>query len=249
MARLYPYGYSNGIYGPGAGGGEHITLAQLRAKKSFYKLHPEVQRRLVALFDHCIDAGHPLGFGTGWRVQPTSGGTFVRPGYSYHEGWYWDGQRWRQPDGVHDTNAYAIDTVPSPSWDYMNSIAHLYGMKHLAAFKNEKWHIQPLEIPTARRLSNGGMMLAPPPLNVFPLPVGPRPDPPGGDDVALVCKFDGDPAGTPLAVFSGYRWQRRPQADIDKLVFIGQANYGTGSKDAPPVLPREYAFIFGPEDK
>jgi hypothetical protein len=168
--RLYPYGYTNGIYGPAAGGGQHITLAQLKAKKSFYQLHPEVQRRLVALFDHCIDAGHPLGLGTGWRVQPTTGGTFVRPGYSYHQGFWWDGGQWRIPDGVHDTNALAIDTVPSVSWPYMNGICERYGFVHMGYFNDEFWHIQPLEIPRARRLSGDRMMLVPPPLNVFPLP-------------------------------------------------------------------------------
>ena len=94
-----PYGYS----------GRTITEDALKAKHTFNRLHPEMQRRFLGLSKALAAKGVPLGVGTGWRVQPTGKRGFASPGNSWHEGVPVEAQ----------ANALAIDAVPSSSFNAM----------------------------------------------------------------------------------------------------------------------------------
>ena len=75
--NTYPYGYAkdgNGV----AGMGTMLTIAQLEAKQTVYKLHPEFWRRYKALMHYALTQGVHLGVGTGWRVQPNPPPAWLR---------------------------------------------------------------------------------------------------------------------------------------------------------------------------
>ena len=141
MTLRFPYGYakdSNGVMGMGT----LLTRAELEKKQTVYKLHPEFWRRSIALFEFAAQRGVPLGVGTGWRVQPNpppSG--FAQPGNSNHEGFPADGT---------SGGAVAIDTVPAPSWPWMEQHSDLFGLRTFKNVNDEPWHIQPSDIPASR---------------------------------------------------------------------------------------------------
>jgi hypothetical protein len=137
MANTYPYGYrkdNNGVMGMGT----RLTRSQLEAQTTVANLNPEFWRRFIALCEAAARAGVPLGVGTGWRVQPDpppSG--FAKPGNSNHEGFMSRG-------------AVAIDTVPEPSWNWMEQNCAKYGLRTFRNVNDEPWHIQPIDIPAGR---------------------------------------------------------------------------------------------------
>ena len=113
--QTFPYGYS----GSPAGMGTMLTMAQVEAKKTVKLLHPEFWRRFKALMQYAATQGIPLGVGTGWRVQPNPPPPgFAAPGNSNHEGF---------PANGTAGGAVAIDTVPDPSWQWMES--NLQGLR------------------------------------------------------------------------------------------------------------------------
>jgi len=162
-AGTFPYGYAkdgDGVLGMGTA----LTIAQLELKATVYKLHPELWRRFKALMQAAQRVGVPLGVGTGWRVQPNPPPAgFAPPGNSNHEGF--------PADGV-TGGAVAIDTVPQPSWGWMEQNLKAYGLKSFRNVNNEPWHIQPAEIPNSRSWRTTPWKLAP-----FALPGAPTPPP------------------------------------------------------------------------
>jgi len=138
----FPYGY----YGNPQGMGTQLTLAQVLAKQTVVRLHPEFRRRMIALMTAAAEAGVPLGVGTGWRVQPSKPNGdplpgFARPGNSNHEGF---------PVGPGSTGAVAADMVPNISWPWMHANVARFGLRTFKYVNNEPWHIQPIEIPASR---------------------------------------------------------------------------------------------------
>ena len=156
MAYKFPYGYAadaNGVLGMGT----MLTWEQMMTKKTVFLLHPEVRRRLHALIEYAASCGVPLGVGTGWRVQPNPPPAgFAKPGNSWHESC---------PVSPQSPSAFAIDTVPKPSWPWLGQHCAAYGFKVFTYVNNEPWHIQPLDIPTSRRYAT-----TPPPLGLWNLP-------------------------------------------------------------------------------
>lgn len=119
-----------------------LTRAQLEAKETVYKLHPEFWRRTIALMEFAWTRGILFGVGTGWRVQPDpppSG--FAPAGNSNHEGFPADG---------YSGGAVAIDTVCDVSWNWMETNLDVYGLRSFRDVNDEPWHIQPIEIPASR---------------------------------------------------------------------------------------------------
>lgn len=142
MSELrFPYGYakdSNGVMGMGT----LLTRSQLEAKTTVIKLNGEFWRRSIALFEFAAQRGIPLGVGTGWRVQPDPPPAgFAKPGNSNHEGFPADGQ---------NGGAVAIDTVPAPSWPWMENNCAAFGLRTFKNVNDEPWHIQPVDIPASR---------------------------------------------------------------------------------------------------
>jgi hypothetical protein len=159
---VYPYGYvkdANGVHGMGT----LLTWDQMMTKSTVNKLNPEVRRRFHALILKGSKEGVPLGCGTGWRIQPVNRPGFASPGNSYHEGF--------PADGV-SGGALAIDTVPAPSWSWMERNCGAYGFRTFLNVNNEPWHIQPVEIQTSRKWATVS-----PVVPVFNLPGQPSPKP------------------------------------------------------------------------
>ena len=161
----FPYGYaadSRGILGMGT----MLTWDQMVTKTTVNRLHPEVQRRFKALIAHAQKQGVPLGPGTGWRVQPVNKPGFAQPGNSWHES---------TPVNPASATAFAIDTVPNISWNWMEANCARFGFRSFRAVNEEPWHIQPIEIPAGRSWAT-----TPPKVQRFNLPgqptvVVPRP--------------------------------------------------------------------------
>lgn len=175
----YPYGYETPP--------KRVTVADLDGKATWSKLHPEMRRRLLAMFDAAQEADHDLGLGGGWRtdaiqlatfmarhVEVPSGGCCVYqgkhyalkphmapaapPGNSYHEPTNVDGQ------------AFAADLIGDLTW--MNANCWRFGLIHFARVNNEPWHVQPTELPRSRS-KYAGQALAVWPLPTPPLPLTP----------------------------------------------------------------------------
>lgn len=157
----YLFGYS----------GQRLTLQQLEERETWKRLHPELRRRLLALFDDARSVGVDVGLGQGWRSSAEQERTF-RQRYDVVDRHPWDvtwnGQRWRRKPGVapaappgrsyheettSDGFALAADIVGDTLW--MNTHAADYGLRHFADVNNEPWHVQPAEIPTSRSAFDG----------------------------------------------------------------------------------------------
>ena len=164
--ETFPWGYARPPDGGPQGMGTMLTWEQMQTKKSFYNLHPEVQRRFHALIHAANAVGVPLGVGTGWRVQPNPPPPgFAKPGNSWHESC---------PVSPQSATAFAIDTVPNVSWPWMETHCGSFGFRTFKYVGNEPWHIQPTEISAARRYAT-----TPPSLYTWDLPgTAPAPTPP-----------------------------------------------------------------------
>lgn len=197
MSRTYMTGYA----------GSTKDEAGLLAWPVWQRFDPEFGRRLKALFDASIDAGHPCGVGGGWRSaqQQLAGfldrhtpeddsnlngsiffrytlpaarygkaaGTVVEwweqvpgtapmapPGRSYHESTTRDGK------------CLAVDAVGSLT--FITANASKFGLLHFGNINGESWHLQPIEIPHARRNYNPALHEPlKPPATVVPAPPKP----------------------------------------------------------------------------
>jgi hypothetical protein len=163
-----------------------LTLAQMESRNNWVRMHPEMRRRMVAMFDAAADSGRVLGFGGGWRSTATQTTLFLSrytpvacPGDVR-----WDDRCWKKLAGVaaaappgrsyheettDDGFALAADLIGDLKW--MNANCTNFGLLHFADVNNEPWHVQPVEIPRSRRLYTGQQ------LAVWPLP-GTTPPPP-----------------------------------------------------------------------
>jgi hypothetical protein len=129
--------------------GSRRTWDELETIWTIARVHPEIRRRLRALFDAAQDAGLDGGIGEGARSAAQQAaayardpGNFVRPGNSYHEDDAYvdhDGTRW----------AVAVDAVPpGNARTWMKQNAGRFGLKAV----DDDWHLQPVELPNSRRL-------------------------------------------------------------------------------------------------
>lgn len=148
--------------------GQRKSLAQMMQTNTWSKVQPEVRRRSIAMMDDCP---YDLGVGGGWRDSSLQEATFYQrtyevscsgshkytykgkcynlksgmaptapPGLSYHES--------TDPFGY----ALAIDFLNyMPAIGWLNEHCHDYDLKHFGDVNGERWHVQPVEIPNARR--------------------------------------------------------------------------------------------------
>lgn len=184
----YPYGYNTPP--------EQLTAAQLETKRTWARLHPEMKRRLLAMFDAAKAAGKVLGVGEaarsaaqqrtvfldrhavvasggccgyeGKRYQLKAGMAHAAPpGKSYHE------------DDSYEASAVAADLVGDLAW--MKAQCARYGLVEFSNVNNEPWHVQPAEFPTARSQYAGQRLtvwaLPQPPAPPKPDPIPPTPTP------------------------------------------------------------------------
>ena len=232
------------------------SRAELLVWPSFAKLHPEVQRRALAMMDDAAKAGHDLGIGTGWRSSQVQLAVFLerhtvvasggccgyngkryqlRKGYAHAAP---PGRSWHEDAAELGGYAVAIDWV---GWQdgWMNAHCHLYGLKHFAssATGSEPWHTQPVEFPNSRSKWTPNITMT-----AWKLPGDtpadtpkPTPPPPVEDNdmaAALVHVNDGDSAV--FAVANGLaRWVTGAQLGALKLTGQVQA-------DSDVAAPRDY---------
>ena len=167
------------------------TLLELRAWSEFSAVHPEMQRRLVAWMDACRARGVDAGIGEGVRTVAEQEALFMSRHHQVASGGCcgYAGKRWQVDAGdahaappgrsYHEptVGAYclAVDTVGHNS--VSESLLGLYGLRSFAALSGaarEPWHVQPLEVPTARANYNPAIHV----IKVWPLPVAPPPPEP-----------------------------------------------------------------------
>jgi hypothetical protein len=191
--------------------GTLLTWPQMLTKSTVNRLHPEVLRRFEALIHFAHKVGVPLGVGTGWRsLQPDKPG-FAKNGNSWHQSC---------PLMPISATAFAIDTVPNTSWPWLEERCGNFGFRTFRNVNNEPWHIQPTEIPTARKYAT-----SPPVIYKWDLPGTQKPPTvkPGDGDMTpeqakqladlhaavtapiYPARFK-DPGGTPLNVPWGVGW-------------------------------------------
>lgn len=147
---LIPLGYPNADVVGGAGqtqsdftGSSLKSLAELMKVATFSGLHPELQRRHVAMWvASFVETGRRMGIGTGsrsyatqlaaWQRDPRQ---FVHPDYSYHVD--------RLPSGM----GMAVDNVPGDTFNWLATAAKRFQLRVLTA--NERHHTQFIEVPTS----------------------------------------------------------------------------------------------------
>ena len=156
--RTYAFGYATPT--------SRITLEQLEPRLTWSRLHPELRRRLLAMFDEAQDNGRDVGIGGGWRSSTVQERTF-RQRYDVvtERPWdvTWNGQRWRKKPGVApaappgrsyheettaDGFALAADLIGDLDW--VQDHSGEFGLRTFARVNNEPWHVQPVELPTSR---------------------------------------------------------------------------------------------------
>jgi hypothetical protein len=179
MSKTYPYGYNTPA--------QQLTVQQLESKWTWRTLHPEMRRRLIALFDAAQEAGKVLGVGEAARSSAqqttvflqrhdvvTSGGCCSYNGkrYALKKGLAHaapPGKSWHE-DGSYETFAMAADLVGDLVW--MKTQAAKFGLIEFSEVNKEPWHVQCVEFPKSRSQYNGEK------LTVWPLPQSPTPVPP-----------------------------------------------------------------------
>jgi hypothetical protein len=193
----FPYGYARPPGGGPMGMGTMLTFAEMMTKSTVFNLHPEVQRRFHALIEAASKAGVPLGVGTGWRVQPNPPPKgFAQPGNSWHESC---------PVAPTSQSALAIDTVPEPSWNWMEQNCAAYGLRTFRNVNNEPWHIQPAEIPAGRNFAT-----TLPPIQTWELP-GDEDMPLTDDDIKKIANQTADAVWAKAFDTTGKEAQVEPQ--------------------------------------
>lgn len=167
------------------------TLTELKVWSQFAKVHPEVQRRLIAIMDLSHRHGRDVGIGGGFRSADSQLRLFLDRHYTVASGGCcgYGGRRYALKAGAahaappgrsyHEETVggfgLAVDLVGwEDGWVEAQLAAH--GLRSFAALSGsmrEPWHCQPLEVPTARSSFNPQVHV----LKVWPLPSPTRPDP------------------------------------------------------------------------
>jgi hypothetical protein len=135
--------------------GKQASLADIKQRASFKKLHPTMQNRLLAM----MRENPNVGFGEGHRGSESQTQMFLsryrRTGAKTNV--YWDGSYWEHVSGaaaappgrsMHEIGL-AADLTGDTAWVVRN--AARFGLKHFADVNNEPWHVQPAELPNSRR--------------------------------------------------------------------------------------------------
>lgn len=149
-------------------------------------LHPEMRRRLIALFDAAQAAGKVLGVGEAARSSAQQTTVFLQRhnevptgGCCGHNGKRYalkpgmahaapPGRSWHE-DGSYEGFAMAADLVGDLVW--MKSQTAKFGLIEFSEVNREPWHVQCSEFPKARLQYKGEK------LTVWPLPQAPKPTP------------------------------------------------------------------------
>jgi hypothetical protein len=143
--------------------GQTKTLAQLEAWRPWKVLDGEFRRRILRMCDDHPSGG--LGIGGGGRTTAEQRTLFLSRHHVDPNGpFFFEGQRWAKDEGESsaappglsfheaippDGSAVAVDMIGDLEW--MMPRCRLYGLRHFADVNNEPWHVQPIEIPKARR--------------------------------------------------------------------------------------------------
>lgn len=145
-------------------GTRRATRAELLVWAPFAGLHPEVQKRVIAMMDDARAAGIDLGVGGAFRSTAEQEALF----YSRHVAsltgccWY-KLRRWKLRDGAAhaappgksyheptlDGRCLALDMV---GWEsgWLERNAARYAMRTFTEVNGERWHIQPASVPASR---------------------------------------------------------------------------------------------------
>lgn len=242
MSLRIPYGYDAAK--PGGWPAEELTAAELDTRQRWNLLHPEVRRRLMAMFVAAAIAGRRLGIGGGYRSAAQQEATFrARYTTTFTPGSrsvvIWEGQTWYLLPGMapstppsrsyHEATigiyALAADLIGDLTW--MAEHCATFGLREFSQVNSEPWHVQPIEVPTARRNYSAAEHV----LAVWPLPETNHGDIPmrvvknkdGQKGAEIVCKTD-DMIKVWLdnGVASAHALQRSGQAvpeDVDAETF------------------------------
>lgn len=176
MTTLYPTGYQTSL----------VTLDTLRrehtASGDGFGMEPVYADRL---FDWIAAQGGLIGIGDGWRPYGSDTSPASAANKSFHQTQqFGDGTRWFC---AVDLVAVAPGTVHrSPTWaevpEQGSPDATAWGVH--ANVPGEPWHLQPIELDGFDSWDRAG--------RPRPTPIGPSPQPPGGDDVEKWCVRDVD---------------------------------------------------------
>lgn len=154
---LYLVGYSNPP--------KRLTLEQLNKRTDWFLLHPELRKRLVALFNA---SDGTVGIGGGWRSSAGQEllfrSRYVRS--TIPTPIVWDGSWWVKRAGVasaappglsyHEATldgcALAADLIGDLR--FVHEHGDEFGVHDFGGVNREPWHVQPVEIPNSRRTYN-----------------------------------------------------------------------------------------------
>jgi hypothetical protein len=154
MAVTYRIGYAQ----------QRVDLAGLRAWSRFAGVHPEIQRRVIAMMDAARAAGVDLGVGGALRTTAEQEQLFLSRHHVSITGCCWyklrryqlnDGAAHAAPPGKSyheptiDGRCAALDMV---GWEsgWLERNAGRFAMRTFTEVNGERWHIQPTELPASR---------------------------------------------------------------------------------------------------
>jgi hypothetical protein len=166
------------------------SLSELRVWSEFAAVHPEMQRRLIAWMDGCRARGVDVGIGEGIRTTAEQEAVFFDRHTAVASGGCcgYAGKRYALKAGLahvappgrsyHEPTVgafcLAVDTVGHNS--VSESLLAAYGLRsfnNLSGSAREPWHVQPVEVPTARANYNPAVHV----IKVFALPSPTAPQP------------------------------------------------------------------------
>lgn len=170
------------------------TLAELKVWPEFAAVLPEMQRRLIAWMDACRARGVDVGIGEGIRTTAEQEAEFLERHTLVASGGCcgYNGRRYALKSGMahiappgrsyHEptvgTYCLAVDTVGHNS--VSEGLLAAYGLRSFAGLSGsarEPWHVQVLEVPTARANYNPSIHV----VKVWTLPAPTPPPPPEPD--------------------------------------------------------------------
>lgn len=167
------------------------TLTELKVWSQFAKVHPEVQRRLIALMDEAHRHGRDVGIGGGFRSYDSQLALFLNRHTLVASGGCcgYNGKRYALKAGMahaappgrsyHEETVggfgLAVDAVGyEDGWAEPRLAAYgLRSFANLTGSAREAWHWQPIEVPTSRASYNPAIHV----LKVWPLPSPSKPAP------------------------------------------------------------------------
>ena len=187
---MYMTGYS----------GATKTLEELKVWGQYTYMEPEFARRVLALMDASIAAGHPVGIGNTWRSSVAQRQLFLARHHVSPTGSItFEGQKWALNAGAapsappgqsyHESTAptqtpkfcLAVDFVGDTAW--AERYASEFDLVTFGSINGEPWHAQPAEIPHGRSgysskyepLGSAATVPPPPPKPPVPVVVVPKP--------------------------------------------------------------------------